>query len=335
MPERLKVVVTADFDAGELARLAELAEVQTSGWGVTGTIPTEEETIALLVGADVLAVSWEPVTDHVLERTSLSYIASVRGGPGGNIDLEAAARRGIPVTGTAGREAIPVAEFTFGLMLGFFRFIPQTHGLLKSRELASFDPQPDGDIGWGMEPNDPWMRFRGEDLARKAIGLVGLGTVGRLVATRAAAFGMTVLGHDPFVEELDGVELVGLDELTARADVVSMHARYGPSTHHLLGREQLAAMKPTALLVNTARPDLVDRAALLEALQAGSIAGAALDVHGKEPIDPDDPFLALENVICTPHIAGSTHGATKVQSIQVVDNIARFIAGEALETQVA
>lgn len=330
--QRPRVMVTADFDEAELERLRGLADVEVGGWGVTTKMPDEEELVELLQGIDILAIAWEEVTASVLDRTDLKYIASVRGGPGANIDLAACAERGIPVTGTSGREAIPVAEFAIGLMIGFFRFIPLTYHRLEKGELTSAEPPPPGDLGWGMDPGDPWMFYRGEDLLGKTVGLVGLGTVGKLVAERLRAFGMTVLAHDPFVEAFEGVEMVELDELMRRSDVVSIHAKYSEATHGLVSAELIGLMKPTAILVNTARPHIVDRDGLLGALQSGSIRGAALDVHYKEPLDPDDPFLALDNVITTPHIAGSTYGVTRVQSEQVVDNIARFIAGEELHT---
>lgn len=327
---RLCIAITADFDTQYLGRLREIADVRLGGWGVTGSIPPEPELIGFLAGADVLVVAWEPITESVLAATSLRYIASVRGGPGGNIDLAAAARHSIPVTGTLGREAIPVAEFAFGLMIGLLRYIPLTSHLLRTGDLASFDPPPPGDIGWGMDPGDPWLTYRGTDLAGLRLGLVGLGAVGRLVAARARAFEMEVVASDPYASPMDGVECVSLDELMRTSDIVSVHARYSPDTHHLVGADQIVAMKPSAILINTARPHLVDRDALLAALTRHHIAGAALDVHGKEPMNPDDPFLTLNNVICTPHIAGSSAGVTANQSLQVVSNIERFARGEPL-----
>ena len=332
--KRPVVLVTADFTESELERLRSFADVRVGGWGVTGTMPDEKELVALLEGVDILAIAWEAITDEILAASDLKYIASVRGGPGGNIDLEAAKRRGIPVTGTLGREAIPVAEFAIGLMIGWSRFIPETYRRIRTGELTSAMPQPPGDLGWGMEPGDPWIFYRGQDLARKTLGLVGLGAVGKLVATRAAAFGMTVRAYDPFVESWEGVELLPLEEVMT-SDIVSIHSRYGPETHGLVGAAELARMPEHGLLVNTARPHLVDRDALLDTLQSGRIAGAALDVHFKEPLDPDDPFLALPNVLVTPHIAGSSHGVTQVQSEQVVDNIRRFIDGDDLEMRFA
>ena len=333
-PVRPTIGITADFDHSLADRLEKVANVRYGGWGVTDVISYGTELIEFLDGVDILVVAWEVIDADVLSNSNLRYIASVRGGPGGNIDLEAAAERGIPVTGTHGREAIPVAEFTFGLMIGVLRHIGHTFYELRERTLASFDPPPPGDIGWGMEPGDPWNRYRGDDLYGKQLGLVGFGTVGRLVAERALAFGMAVVYHDPYAEAMAGVSAVDLDDLMSSSDVVSVHARYAKDTHHLVGSAQIGLMKPTAILVNTARPHLVDNSALVDALEQGMIAGAALDVHPKEPVDPDYRLLDMPNVMCTPHIAGSSRGVTYIQSLQVVENIERYVRGEQLHTLV-
>ena len=331
---RPTIGVTADFDRSFTERLEKVADVKYGGWGVTDTVSSGSELIEFLDGVDILVVAWEVIDAEVLSKSDLKYIASVRGGPGANVDLDAAAARGIPVTGTHGREAIPVAEFTFGLMIGLLRRIGHTFCEMRDRTLTSFNPPPPGDIGWGMEPSDPWNRYRGEDLYAKRLGLVGLGTVGRLVAERALAFGMTVVYYDPYAAAMPGIVAVEIDELMSTCDIVSVHARYSTETHHLVGAEQIRLMKPSAILVNTARPHIVDNVALMEALERSSIAGAALDVHPKEPVDPDYRLLDMPNVLCTPHIAGSSSGVTYIQSLQVVENVERYICGEPLQTLV-
>ncbi len=332
--DKLVVGITADFDNQYLDRLEELADVRFGGWGVSGALPNEQELTEFLTGVDVLVVAWEEITASILDNSNLRYIASVRGGPGGNVDLHKAAEQGIPVTGTSGRESTPVAEFTIGLMIGLLRHLSLTSRLMHERVLTSFDPPPPGDIGWGMNPEDPWIKYRGGDLSGRRLGLVGLGAIGQMVASRAAAFDMEVVAHDPLVTDSGQIPLLTLDELMETSDVISIHARYSEATHHLIGKHELGLMKPTAILVNTARPNLVDYDALLAALNEQRLAGAALDVHVKEPMDPDDPFLDMDNVICTPHIAGSSYGVTAVQSLQVVENIERFARGEDLHVLV-
>ena len=325
-----KILVTADFSQAGLEQLRELGEVTVDGWGVTGVIASEADTARMFADADIVAIGYEPVTEAVLAATDLKYLASIRGGPGANIDLAAAAKRGIPVTGTVGREAKPVADHAFGLMLSVLRHISFTDRLLRTGRLAS-DPDDDsGETGWGMGPQDPWNKFKGFELSGKTIGLVGLGTVGREMVKRARGFEMRVLAHDPYVRDPGDVQMCSLDTLLAEADVVSIHARVTEKSAGMIGEREFSLMRPDAVLINTARAALVSRPALIEALTIKRIRGAGLDVHHEEPLGADDPFLAMDNVVLTPHIAGATAEVTARHSQLVVDNVRRFCAGEPL-----
>jgi phosphoglycerate dehydrogenase-like enzyme len=174
-----------------------------------------------------------------------------------------------------------------------------------------------------------YKRFTGMELGGLTVGLVGLGAVGREVAARLLPFKARVLAYDPYVTAPPpGVTLVALDDLLAQSDVVSMHAPVTPETMGLLSRERLARMKPTAYFVNTARAALTDEDALYAMLGDGRLAGAALDVLATEPLQPDDRFLALDNVIVTPHIGGATVDVTRHQSDIIVDAIERHLRGE-------
>jgi D-3-phosphoglycerate dehydrogenase len=174
-----------------------------------------------------------------------------------------------------------------------------------------------------------YTRFTGRELGGLTVGLVGLGAVGREVAARLAAFKARVLAADPYVRDAPpDVALCGLDDLLREADVVSLHAPVTDETRTLLSRERLALMKPSAWLVNTARAALTDEDALYEALAAGRLAGAALDVLTDEPLRPGNRFLALPNVIVTPHIGGATEDVTRHQSDIVVEAIERHLRGE-------
>ena len=164
-------------------------------------------------------------------------------------------------------------------------------------------------------------------------GLVGLGAVGSETAKRLRAFGSRLIAHDPFAPDARfaelGVEPVGLDELVREADIVSLHCPVTRETRGLLSAERIASMKPTALLINTARHALVDGDALLEALRERRIAGAGLDVFKVEPPTRDDPFLALDNVVVTPHIGGATEDVVRHQSRMVAGDVDRVLRGEA------
>lgn len=206
-----------------------------------------------------------------------------------SVDLEAATARGVAVTNAPTRPGTEsVADLAFALLLAVARGLCETGHLLKT----------------GIK-----QRTMGVTVWNKTLGIIGLGRIGRAVARRARAFDMTVLAldhhaADPFVREL-GIECVPLGALLGRSDFVSLHTRYTAATHHLIGRDQLRAMRSTAYLINTARGGVVDGAALVDAIEQGWIAGAGLDVYEGEPY-PDDRLLALPNVVVTPHIGNRT-----------------------------
>ena len=209
------------------------------------------------------------------------------------MDLEAAAARGIVVTNTPGANAASVAELTVAFLLLLARPVMPAAAATRAGE---------------------WPRTSGLSLAGKTVGLVGLGAIGREVARRLAGFNCRVLSYDvapdtAFARE-HGVTIVTLEQLLAQSDFVSLHAPLLPSTRNMVDAAFLAAMKPGARLINTARGELVDEAALLDALQSGHLAGAALDAFAQEPPGGDNPLLALLQVVATPHMGAHTDGST-------------------------
>ncbi|PYP33099.1 MAG: phosphoglycerate dehydrogenase [Gemmatimonadetes bacterium] len=228
--------------------------------------------------------------DLLTHAPNLRVIA--RAGAGvDNIDVHAATRRGIAVMNAPGANTVSAAEHAIALLLALVRRIPWAADAMRRGE-------------WDRK------RFEGSELRAKTLGIVGLGRIGGHVAQLARAFGMHVLGHDPYLAgeralELE-VKLVGLDELLRHADVVTLHMAHTDQTHRLINAERLQLMKPTAVLINTARGDLVDEAALATAIEQGRIAGAAIDVFAVEPLPADSPLRKLDRVILTPHLAAST-----------------------------
>ncbi len=230
-----------------------------------------------------------------------------------NIDVRAATEAGILVVNVPGANTVAAAEHALGLMLALARQIPQADADLKGGQ-------------WRR------TRFAGSELRGKTLAILGMGRIGTEVALRAKAFGMEVVAYDPYVSperaETLGVCLLGLPETLARADYVSLHLAKTSETENILSRERIAMMKRGARLVNCARGGLVDEGALFAALQAGALAGAALDVFAEEPPRARNPLFDLSNVIATPHLAGSTVEAQEQNGIIVAELVLQALRGE-------
>src|SRR2546428_428536 len=262
-----------------------------------------EELERALAGAHALIVRSETrVTADLLTRgPNLRVIA--RAGTGvDNIDVHAATRRGIAVMNAPGANTVSAAEHAMGLLLAQARHIPWA---AESYARGEWDRK----------------RFEGTELRGKTIGIVGLGRIGGHVAQLARAFGMHVVGHDPYLSPERAAELqlklLPLDQLLGQADVVTLHVAHTEQTHHLINAERLKLMKPTAVLVNTAPGELVGEAALAEPIREKRIGGAAIDVFAVEPLPADAPLRKLERVILTPHLAASTAEAQERVSVEI------------------
>jgi D-3-phosphoglycerate dehydrogenase len=223
-----------------------------------------------------------------------------------HIDLTAATRHGVVVTNTPGVAAASVAEHTLALLLAVARCIPQMDLAVRQGR---------------------WPRGQSTDLHGKICGVIGLGAIGREFAKLAAGIGMRVIGWTPHPKTVPGVELAALDELYGSSDFISLHLRLSEQTRGFVGAKQFAQMKPTAILVNTARGSILDEAALVEALTSGQLRGAALDVFAAEPLPAGHPLTALSNVVLTPHCAGITPEAIERGLRMAVENIWAFLEG--------
>ncbi len=230
-----------------------------------------------------------------------------------NTDIAAATERGILVCNTPGVLTDAVADLTMGLILSFSRRIIENAAYVRAG-------------AWGATPPPPF----GFDLRGKTLGIVGFGRIGLAVADRARAFGLEVIFHDLFrepPEDFGHCAYRGLDELLAGADIVSIHANLSPETHHLISEPELKLMKPTALIVNTARGPIIDQAALYRALTGGHIAGAALDVLEDEPPAAHDALLQLPNVIVLPHVGSATTETRGAMLDLAVRNLVEALSG--------
>ncbi len=339
-----RVLLTAELTDDALALLRANVELVEGGALRHGRLLPPAELAEELRGADVLIVGYEQVTEEVMDaRPELKLISSIRGGPEANISIAAATARGIPVLFTLGRTQHAVAEHTFALMLALARRVTEGDRLIRSRQITHTGPPASTrDVVWRLPEESPGRErhaaLRGTELFGKTLGLLGLGNIAQEVARLGQAFGMTVIAHDPYLPaeraREAGVELVGLPELMGGADFLSLHARVTPESTGVIGRAELRAMKPTAYLVNTARAALLDEAALLEALRGGWFAGAALDVFHKEPLDPDSPLLELDNLILTPHLAGSTEEIPLHHSRMVAEDVVGYLGGRVVRERV-
>ena len=244
--------------------------------------------------ADLIVTHMCPVSGALIERASrLAKVGVCRAGVE-NIDLAAARARSIHLYNVPGRNAVAVAEFTIGLILAERRNIARAHGSIA-------------DGNWQKR----FANYGHEtEIAGKTVGIVGFGLIGQTVASYLTALGARLIVHDPwqpaeFIERRGG-RSVSLAALLRESDVVTLHARASAGSRPIIGSSELRLMKRTAVLINTARAALVDCQALLEALRARQIAGAAIDVFAEEPIARDSPWRQLDNVTLTPHLAGST-----------------------------
>lgn len=260
--------------------------------------------------ADALIVrSAVQVTDSLLGHARKLRVIGRAGVGVDNIDLDAATRHGIAVMNTPGANAVAVAEQTLGMMLAMARHLCRADHLTHAGK-------------WEKKA------LQGTELRGKTLGIVGLGRIGMEVARRARTFGMTVVAHDPFVSSViakaQEITMTPLDELYASADYLSLHVGLTPQTANMINAESLKKMKRGIRIVNCARGELLDEAALAHALKQGHVAAAALDVFSDEPLK-NSPFMSMDNVILTPHIGGSTHEAQEAVGYQIALQVKEYL----------
>src|SRR6185312_1082089 len=272
--------------------------------------PTPEVLAKSLVGVGAWLVRSETkiTSDWIGKAPDLRLIG--RAGVGvDNIDLAAATRRGVAVINAPAANTLAAAEHTMALMLSLARHVPQADATTRAGK---------------------WERskFMGVELFGKTLGVVGLGRIGREVAKRAQAFGMKIVGYDPFVTEAQarelGIEPAALADLLARVDFVTLHVPGGDKTKHLLSAESLKTVKKGLRLVNCARGELIDEHALAEALRDGRVGGAALDVFSEEPLPPHNPLHGAPNLVLTPHLGASTKEAQSRVATELAQAVVDF-----------
>jgi len=303
--EAMKIVLAEKVSPATLAVFA--AE---PGWEVLTHDKLPDGLPAALADADALVVrSAVQVDDALMEKAPKLRVIGRAGVGVDNIDAEAATRRGVVVMNTPGANAVAVAELTICLMISLARKLSVANtGMHAGR--------------WEKKS------LQGSELRGKTLGILGLGRIGLEVAKRAKGFGLEIIGSDPFVSAAvareNGIRLVSLDELIAGSDYLTLHVGLTPQTNGVINAKTLAKMKKGVRIINCARGELIEDAALVEALKSGQVAGAALDVFTVEP-PKDSPFAQFDNVIMTPHIAGSTGEAQEAVGIQIAKQVCDYL----------
>lgn len=293
-----------------------LASRTPPGWQSAVVAPGRDgvyrdEDLREVEDADFLVVGLEPVHDALLEHAGRLKLIQRLGRGYDNVDVDAAARRGIPVCGMPDFNAAAVAEHTVMLMLALLRRVFESTLLMKAGAWPLADV-----VGHGIY-----------ELARRTVGIVGVGAIGRAVAQRVAPFEAEICCWDREPLKDGPGKAVPFDELLRGADIVTLHLPLTPETEGVIGREQLAMMKPSALLINTARGRLVDELALCEALEQGRLAGAGLDVFADEPLDRSHPLRRCPNILLTPHTGGQAREAMERMVAVMLDNLERVARG--------
>ncbi len=300
----MKVVVAEKISPSAIDLLRE------PRWTVVTPDQIEGRLAAHLESADALLVRSAVQVDAALLEHAGKLRVIGRAGVGvDNIDLDAATRKGIAVMNTPGANAVAVAEHTMALRLARARHIPRANDLMHAGK-------------WEKKS------LQGAELRGKTVGIVGLGRIGMEVARRAQAFGMQVMAHDPFVSTTvakeQGIRMAKLEEVYPEADYLTLHVGLTPQTTGMINAESIRKMKRGVRLVNCARGELIDEPALAQALKQGAVGGAALDVFNEEPLK-NSPLTALDNVILTPHIAGSTHEAQEAVGYQIALQVKEYL----------
>ena len=311
--KKCKILVSATtFGKNDHSLITTLTEqVGVVVFNETGKPYKASQLADLLYGVDGFIAGLDEINETALFAADRLKVISRYGIGIDNIDLEYARKKKVVVTNTPGANAASVAELAIGLILSLLRNIPTAIVTTKKGE---------------------WKRFNGFTLVGKTVGIVGFGTIGKELARRLLGFQCTLLAYDPYLASESakdfGVKLLPLEDVLSRSDVISLHLPVTNETRRLVDLTFLSTMKPGSYLVNTARGDIVDESALLDALQSGHISGAALDVFSEEPPDISKPIFSNPKVLVTPHMAAHTDGSTNAMGWMALTDCLAVLRGE-------
>lgn len=324
----MKAFCTAEITPKYKEILAEHMDVVYGGNGAERKYLTEAQLIEAMRDMDILILGYEFLTKEIIKHCpKLKLVASERDGPEENIDIAACTEAGIPVVHSCGRCINPVSEHTFMLMLALARHFTTEVRMVRDGYWNPGEPEK---ISKLMKIVDHGV----DELYGATLGIVGLGRNGMGIAKRGLAFGMHVIGYDPYADrafiEAQGVQMKSLEEVMKGSDYFVIMARVSKDTVGMIGKKEIDMMKPTARFINTARAQLVDYDALYEALESGRLFGAALDVFEKEPLPADSRWFKLDpdRVILTPHQAGISRQRDNSHSAEITKYVTQYLKGE-------
>lgn len=279
-----------------------------------------EEYEKMLARADAVIIRSTRFTEEMMKRAPKLKVIGRHGAGTDNIDLSAAEKLGIKVVTTPQANTESVAEYVITMALVLLKRIPEVTASLRNGDFSSSAGSLPGQVDRAG--------LTGREASGTRLGLIGAGAIGAAVARRALQMGMHVCAYDPFLDRAKdrSFELVDdLDELLSRSDIVSLHVPGGPESQHLIGRRELDLMPPGAILINAARGELVDQAALISTLESGHLSGAALDVYASEPPNTNSALFSAPNLTLTPHMAAMTEEALQRMSTQVTTQVIHFL----------
>lgn len=318
----MKAFITASIDEKNLARLKRHMDVHIEDWKITKNIFFDGEAFAKRLqeeACDVLIVEADLVQKEVLEGCGLKMVGACRGDPV-NVDVELATKLGVPVFYTPARNAEAVADLTLCFMLMIARNVYPAISFVKGNR----DKLDNKDDYLKM-----YQSMTGVELYGRTVGIVGFGAIGQRVAQRVRPFGSRIIAYDPFVEDSVytelGAEKADLETVMSEADFLTIHVPDIPETKGMIGAREIALLKQGVYFVNTGRAATVEEDPLYEACASGKIQAAAFDVFWKEPVEPDNRFVVLPNVIATPHIGGASHDVVTHQSAIMCDCIEAWL----------
>jgi len=320
---KLNALVSAAFDEASLSAMRTKMEVEYANFREAKRILTGSGMVQAMQGKNILVTEVDIVDAKALSQLpDLRVVAACRGNAV-NVDVDACTAFGIPVLFAPGRNSVAVADLTVAFILALARKLVPASQFLKDESVTA---------GNMAKMGQAFTQLQGKELWHKTIGLIGIGAVGRMVAKRLQGFDARIIAADPFATPeaaaLAGVELVSLDTLLRESDFVSIHAAVTPATMNMIGKAEFAKMKSGAFFINTARAQLVDEAALIEALQGDRLAGAGLDTFLQEPPGFDHPLVKNPKVLSAPHSAGNTFEVAQHQGADISAALLQLVNGE-------